>query len=116
MDGIDAVEFFKEFGEEFKVNLEDLGSHWDQHFGPEGIPISVSLVFIVVIWICITAGFWLRDSVGVLPAWAWGFGLIAIAVLIWYWRVGNTIVPITVGDLVESARSGRWSKSYTKAL
>ena len=53
----------------FKVDLHDLGTHWDCHFLPEGGPSPVS---VVVICACITAGFMLRDFVGVLPAWGWG--------------------------------------------
>jgi acyl carrier protein len=40
MDGDDAVEFFRGFSAKFKVNLDDLYTHWDQHFGPEGGPLS----------------------------------------------------------------------------
>src|SRR5450755_1198605 len=61
MDGDDAAEFFKDFAAEFQVNLDDLYTRWDQHFGPEGGP-SFGLVVILVA--CITAGFWLRDRLG----------------------------------------------------
>jgi acyl carrier protein len=108
MDGDDAVEFFRDFSAEFKVNLDDLYSRWGQHFGPEG----VSFGFLVIVVLGITAGFWLRDLVGILPAWAWGIGLTSVGIVahqLWFVR---KMVPITVGDLVESARSGRWKKSY----
>ena len=58
MDGNDAVEFFKDFGAEFRVDLDDLYTRWDEHFGPEGGP---SFGFLVIVVLCIAAGFWLRD-------------------------------------------------------
>lgn len=107
MDGDDAVEFFKDFGTEFKVNLDDLYAMWDQHFGPEGGP-SFGLLVITVL--CITAGFWLRDLFGLAPAWAWGIGLISLVILAYQLWFARKMLPITVGDLVNSARSGRWGK------
>jgi len=67
MDGNDAVEFFKDFGAEFRVDLDDLYTRWDEHFGPEGGP---SFGFLVIVVLCIAAGFWLRDLLGLIPAWA----------------------------------------------
>jgi hypothetical protein len=66
MDGDDAVEFFEEFRQEFEVDLTNLHIHWDQHFCPEGTPPSFSLM--IAIGLCVIAGFWLRDAVGILPA------------------------------------------------
>jgi hypothetical protein len=110
MDGEDAVEFFEKFGKEFNVNLDDLHIRWGQHFGPEGGP---SFGVVVVIVLCVTAGFLLRDFIGVLPAWVWGFALIVIAFVLYrHWFGVKTMVPITVSDLIDSVRSGRWSKSY----
>jgi acyl carrier protein len=110
MDGDDAVEFFKDFGAAFKVNLDDLHARWDQHFGPEGGP---SFGFLIIVVLCITAGFWLRDRLGLLPAWAWGIALIFAVILAYQFWLSKKMLPITVGDLVDSARRGRWSKSYT---
>ena len=111
MDGDDATEFFTEFSEKFKVDLHDLGTHWDCHFVPEGGP---PLISVVVICGCITAGFMLWDYVGVLPAWGWGIVLIGVALAINQKRVAkkDTRMPVRASDLVESARSGRWSISY----
>lgn len=110
MDGDDAVEFFKDFAAEFQVNLDDLYARWDQHFGPEGGP---SFGFLVILVACIITGFWLRDRFGWLPAWAWGIALILAVILAYQFWFAKKMLPITVGDLVESARSGRWSKSYS---
>jgi hypothetical protein len=108
MDGDDAVEFFKDFGEKFCVDFADLHIRWDQHFVPEG---GWSFGAMIVLCVCVTAGFWLHDLFGILPAWGWGIALIGAAVLIHQrWFAKDTMLPITVGDLVESARSGRWTK------
>jgi Protein of unknown function (DUF1493) len=110
MDGDDAVEFFKDFAAEFQVNLDDLYSRWDQYFGPEGGP---SFGFLVVLVACIIAGFWLRDRLGWLPAWAWGIAIIFAVISAYQFWFAKKMLPITMGDLVESARSGCWNKSYS---
>jgi hypothetical protein len=110
MDGDDAVEFFEKFAEEFKVDLHDLRIHWNRHFAAEG---SLSLGAMVTIVACITAGFWLRDAVGMVPAWAWGIVLVAVAALIHYLLSKGKMSPVTLGDLAESVRLGRWSKPYS---
>lgn len=109
MAGDDAVEFFKKFAEEFKVDLKDLHVHWNQHFAPEG---SLSAGAMVAIVLCITAGFWLRDAIGMLPAWAWGIVLIAIAALIHHRLAKDMMIPVTLEDLVQSVRFGRWNTPY----
>lgn len=106
MDGDDAVEFFNRFGEEFRVSLDGLHARWHQHFGPEGIPLSYSLGFIVLVSLCFTAEFFA-------PPWGWGIALIGIVLFICHrWFAKRTMLPITVGDLVESARAGLWINSY----
>jgi hypothetical protein len=113
MDGDDAVEFFKTFGEEFNVSLDGLHARWHQHFGPEGIPLTYSLGFIVLVWLCFEAGFLFHDRIGVLPAWGWGTALMGIAIFIYHrWFAKDAMLPITVLDLVESARAGLWIKPY----
>ena len=109
MDGEDAVEFFDEFQRDFGVDLVDLHMHWDQHFSPEG---TLSLGALAAIVLCITAGFWLREAIGILPAWVWGLILIAIAALIHQRFAKDDRLPVTVGDLIESVRVGRWNKAY----
>lgn len=109
IEGDDAIEFFEEFEREFGVDITDLHLHWSQHFAPEG---SLSLGVMVVLVFCVTAGFWLRDLVGIFPAWAWGLTLIAIAIMIHQWLAEDMQIPITVGDLIKSVRSGRWEMSY----
>jgi len=112
MDGDDAVEFFREFGEKFTVDLHGLYANWERHFLPEGG--SGGLTTIAVICGCITAGFMLKDFVGVLPAWGWGIVLIGIATAIhqkWFTEK-DTRMLVKVSDLIESARSSKWSILY----
>jgi acyl carrier protein len=109
MDGEDAVEFFGEFQQDFGVDLADLHMHWDQHFSPEG---TLSLGAMAAIALSITAGFGLRQAFGILPAWAWGLILIAIAALIHQRFAKDDRMPVTLGDLAESVRVGRWNKFY----
>lgn len=109
MDGDDALEFFDAFQRDFGVDLEDLHMHWDQHFSPEG---TLSLGALVTIVLCITAGFWLHGAIGILPAWGWGLLLIAIAALIHYRFTKDGRLPVTLGDMAESVRVGRWNKAY----
>ena len=109
MDGDDAAEFFEKFSQEFAVDLQDLRVHWNQHFAPEG---ALSLGAMAAIVLCITAGFWLRDAIGILPAWAWGIALVALAALIHHRLGKDKMNPVTIGDLVDSVRLGRWNKPY----
>jgi hypothetical protein len=109
MDGDDAVEFFDEFQRAFGVDLVDLHMHWDQHFIPEG---TLTLGALIGIVLCITAGFWLRGAIGILPAWAWGLILIGIAALIHQRFARDDRLPVTLGDMAESVRVGRWTKAY----
>jgi Protein of unknown function (DUF1493) len=110
MDGDDAVKFFKDFGHKFNVDFADLHIRWNQHFAPEG---GGSFGVVVVLCLCVTAGFWLHDTFGLVAPWGWGIVLIGAAILVHRrWFANDTMLSITVEDLVESARLGRWTKSY----
>lgn len=113
MEGDDAVEFFTEFGKRFGVDLDELHTRWGQHFSHEG---SGTFTGIVVVVLCVSAGFWLHDTVGILPAWAWGISLIVTVTLVPFLvqrhRGRAMKIPITIADLIDAAQSGRWSKSY----
>ncbi len=112
MEGEDAVELFRDFGQRFNVDLHGLYANWERHFSPEvGGP---TLAAIAVICGCVTAGFMLKDFVGVLPAWGWGIVLIGMGTAIYQkWFIEkDTRMPVRVNDLIESVRSGKWSMSY----
>ena len=113
MDGDDAVEFFEKFHKQFQVELDVLGSHWDEHFLPEGG--GPSLGCMVVIGVGVVAGGLLHEAFKWIPAWA---GMIVLVAL-FCWIYGKFFgepqeekIPITVQDLVEAASSGTWIKHY----
>ena len=111
MDGDDAVEFFKQFGQKFNVNLEDLYAHWHKYFSPEGSPI-IFFGMLLVLLMCIAAGFLLRDRLGILPSWGWGVALVGLVFVSYRrWLAWHPKSPIALRDLIESARSGCWTKS-----
>ena len=108
IDGDDAWELFEAFGAEFEVNLEPLYRRWDEHFGPEGIPLRIGLTGVAIAsgagvaaaalgwpgWLAIVAAF--ACVLG------WMFGLRA-------WPLGGPdLRPVTVGDLIYAASRGRW--------
>jgi hypothetical protein len=113
MDGDDAVDFFRRFGEEFQVDLTALGEHWDRHFLPEGGAPAAGCM--VAIGAGAIAGALLHEAFKWIPAWV--SMLSPTAVFSWiYSRFfverdrdrGTT--PVTVQDLVDAARSGKWVK------
>jgi acyl carrier protein len=69
MDGDDAVDFFKSFGEMFSVDLDALWHHWKLHFSPEGftlLPFPRRLVPITVreVTESAIAGRWIKSYEG----------------------------------------------------
>lgn len=106
IDGDDASGLFDLYQERFKFHLNEL--QWSRHFGSEGIPLTFGIGLLVYALIVgLIAGI-----VG-LPKWAAiVFGL--AGVVIWLWPLRQwplkpvTLIPITIGDLIVSARAGRW--------
>lgn len=112
MDGDDAVEFFEAFGERFGMNLTPLGQHWDRHFGPEGTsPFWLFLVVGAIVALSLVVS-------SIIAGLVWlgliGGGLLASAIGLGRWRARRQVphLPITVGDLIEAARTGRWPLTY----
>jgi Protein of unknown function (DUF1493) len=103
VEGLDAEELFKAFGDEFGVDLTVLWDYWDYHFAPEGGPGWLFLI-----------GEAIHRAVGWLPFWAYGAALLVL----WIWPLrcwplnGKKAIPIAVRELVEAAKQGRWVKSY----
>ena len=109
MQGEDATEFLKEFSKAFSVNPDGLRARWRQHFSPEGRGTLFAIAAMVV---CVAAGFRLAEALGILPAWGWGLLLIVLFLLSYQrWRRNHAKAPITIADLIEAARSGRWTGS-----
>jgi hypothetical protein len=115
MDGDDAVEFFRKFGERFHVDLTLLDDHWDQHFSPEFTGTSPGCF--IGIFAAVAVGAVLHEFVKRIPAWAWMIA--ALPVIGWiYTRFfldrdpDDGKIPITVQDLVDAAGSGKWMRRY----
>jgi hypothetical protein len=113
MDGDDAVEFFKKFGEKFPANLTVLYDHWDQHFLPEGTGTSPGCL--IVIGFSVAVGAVLHEFVKRIPAWAWMIAV--LPALGWIYTKlfldhDGGKIPITVQDLVDAARSEEWLMQY----
>lgn len=115
MDGDDAVEFFEKFGKNFSVDLEPIWQHWHRHFGPEFSGPSLGAIVLIVV--CIVLGDLLHRAVNRIPGWAAMIALIVIAV--WTYnrffadRDQPGMIPVTVQDLVDAAKAGKWVKEYT---
>jgi hypothetical protein len=111
IEGLDAEELFQTFGEKFGVDLTPLWDYWDYHFAPEGGP---GWPFLIPCLICLLIGAAIHQAVAWLPFWVYGIALLVL----WIWPLrcwpftGKQAIPITVQELVEAARQGRWVKSY----
>jgi acyl carrier protein len=109
MDGDDAVEFFEAFEKKFGVDLTYLQEHWNEYFGPEGIPGPGPMLFSIVAMI---------PSLGLgivfhLPSWivvVLGLGTLVAAMFV-LGAVNNrrerknpTSRQIVIPDLIDSIR------------
>ena len=109
IDGDDAVNFFQAFEAEFEVDLEPLYQNWSSHFGPEGFPLSVGVVMVVIASavgvLAATARLpeWLAIGLGLAAALGWLFGLRT-----WPLNRGKTQTPVTINDLIRATQAGRW--------
>lgn len=114
MDGDDAVEFFEKFGKDFNVDLELLWQHWRLHFGPEFS--GPSLGSIVAIVACVVVGDLLHRTFHRIPGWAAMIALIVVAGWAHFRfftdRDREGAIPVTVQDLVEAAKAGKWVKQF----
>jgi hypothetical protein len=111
MEGDDAVEFFEEFGKEFAIDLKRLGEDWHCYFSPEGVTLSAGLLVgipgsIIAIglmklfprwpdWLCFVLAF--LAWIAVLASWG-------------NWRSRDLFAQITIQDLIDSAKAGKWIK------
>lgn len=109
MDGDDAAEFFEDFGAKFHVDLSMLANHWGEHFHGEVRAMTPGCVAVI----CVSAagGGLLHSIFDTLPVWA--VVLANLAVLGWVYnrffaKPDVSKLAITVRDLVEAARSGKW--------
>jgi len=81
-----------------------------QHFSPEGSGTPFAIATMVV---CVAAGLRLAEALGIPPAWGWSLLLIVLFFLSYQrWRRSHAKAPITIADLIEAARSERWTGSH----
>lgn len=120
LDGDDAVEFFKAFEADFQPDLETLYERWGSHFGPEGWTLSDigQVVFgimvlaapVAVIAALAGAPRWLAISFGMAVFLVWFLPL-----RMWPFRP-KALSPISVQDLMTTAKAGRWMTGSEPAL
>lgn len=107
IDGDDALMLFQRYEREFGVDLTNLYANWDQHFGPEGIPLKTGLAWLgmsllaALPWIWAGAPQWVCLLAGMLGGFA---GLIALGRLF----PNPPLHPITVADMIAAAETGHW--------
>jgi hypothetical protein len=117
MEGDDAVEFFEDFQKKFSVDLRVLGEDWNYYFGPEGVPLRDALLFVVpgsmisILFI---------ELFPRMPDWASfvaGFLLWAAVLFAWVHLFRKKKQPqITIQDLIDCVRAGRWTKALPQHL
>jgi hypothetical protein len=116
MDGDNAVEFFQRYGDDFGVDLTELKAAWQFYFGPERPALSRGTKLALIAGISA----WLLQAI-LYPQLSTFFALVtaaALSLIVWLAveiaeRINrNPEVPaereITVGELVEYARTGVW--------
>jgi acyl carrier protein len=110
LDGNDAVELFDKFSREFHVDITPIKPIWNRYFGPEGIPFLFGLGILGMMVMAATLASSLASLWRGLPVWLTYVALlIAGLYLLWNeWRKRHLLTPISVGKLVQAARSGRW--------
>ncbi len=116
MDGDDALEFFGKFGEEFGVDLSELRAGWPFFFGPEGIFLSLSMKLALAVSVSAGVLEWLLfphfSSLVAFVTVGGLFVVILVAIEI-AGRVNRggprpAMQEITIGELIDAARSGEW--------
>ena len=106
MDGDDSWEFFEDFSNKFNV---DLGSmQYDRHFGPEGFTPLQGLLFFPRV-----AGF--------LLVWIFSFFFPKAKPILnrftpLMYPFSRDMEPVTVQDLVDAAKAGKWVMYYPPPL
>jgi acyl carrier protein len=108
LDGDDAVDFFVSLQDRFGTDLTHLREHWSEHFRSERTLLWTAVVpipsFIVAV---LVAGF----SGSKVWGGAAGLAFAAIFAGIMLRRpAADTMVPITVDDVVAAAEAGTWTE------
>jgi len=107
IEGDDAVDFFISVHDRFGTDLKHLHEHWSEHFGPEGLSCWIGLVFLPAAVI----GDVLAAACGLSTF--WGLAIAIALIVAWFsatrrWGPQDTMIPITVGDVVAAVEAGAW--------
>jgi Protein of unknown function (DUF1493) len=111
VEGHDALELFEKFGDEFRVDLSGLYEDGSQYFAAEGVsPAGV----LVILGPGALLGFGMELLFARLPAWScFSVGMLIWLVPFFYFvrRRSRRALQISIEDLIDCAKEGRWSKS-----
>lgn len=108
MDGDDAAEFVASVQDRFGTDLTELYKNWSKHFGPE------MSALLMPGGPAILTGLLIAGSLGLSPIWSIALVIGLSAITLWAWqRFGPParVIPITVGDVVNAVKAGRWPKA-----
>jgi hypothetical protein len=118
VDGDDAIEFFDAYSLAFHVDVTALQAKWSEFFGPEGLGAG-QLIMLVPFAVAAILLFSVGWMFGLQPRADLALVIIAIVggVLMFPWRhisfwpyekLFSLPKQITVAELIEAARRGRW--------
>lgn len=110
MAGDDAIEFFDKFVEEFHVDRKSVTFDFEKHFGSEGFGCGCIPAIVVLGCWC---GF--AEQHGYAEVVILSVAFFAAIAIYWlcgviYRRIFGEVIanPITINDLFEAAKAGRW--------
>lgn len=117
IQGDDAIGFFEVFRTEFAADLSDLQRDWRLYFGREEKSLWAGIVMGLVAMAGCAALTYFEPKV---PWYVWGgltFAGWLAALAVWARRRSAVRSPqITIQDLVDTARAGRWTKSGLQVI
>lgn len=108
IDGDDAVALFDRVDVTFGTDLTRLHAEWGDHFAPEGFPIRSGLMVLAAAIVSGVAA----ASLGLGAGGAVAIMVALLLLAVWArgrWGSPDTLIPITVGDVVAAVESGRWT-------
>jgi hypothetical protein len=109
IEGDDAVEFFEHFGQEFGIDMTQLGVDWHRYFSPEGIGLGTLVIAGVP---ALLGAFYVNLKFPRL-------GLLTIILMFVVWWLilycwtrlrGPRGSQISIQDLIDCVRVGKWTK------
>jgi hypothetical protein len=98
---------FENFNQEFGVDITVLNEDWERHFGPES---GANPIVLIIVGLSVGFGVIAHSEVPAVPFWVRSI-LFLVPTLYILWKINPVsprIVPITIRDLVNAVRAGRW--------